>query len=98
MRIFIILVLAVLVGCQSNDRQVEDYGDITTGPGGKNLTIEAEHRGGWGRSDCLLCHQAALNVHRTSRSVIDPNALNEVIWNNGGSKYCLTCHGPNGVQ
>ncbi|GIL17408.1 MAG: hypothetical protein BroJett040_11590 [Oligoflexia bacterium] len=98
MRYIILLSVFIFSSCQTNERQTENYGDINQGPGGKNLVIEAEHQGGWGRSECLLCHQAALNVHRNSNSVIDPEALNELVWQNGGSKYCLTCHGPNGVQ
>ena len=93
------LVLALLVsGCEgSKTRDIENYGDITQTTGGIALTTPAEHVGGWGRKDCLLCHNAALNLHRSPGSQIDVNKLNDLIKSNGESKYCLQCHGPNGV-
>lgn len=93
-----ILSTMVLLGCQDYGRQTENYGTVSDGPGGINIIISEEHQGGWGRSECLMCHNASLNVHRNSNSVIDPDALNEEVWRNGGSRFCLKCHGPNGVE
>lgn len=90
-------VFVLVVGCQDYDRQTENYGDVASGPGG-TILINEEHQGGWGRGECLLCHNAAFNVHRNSNSIIDPEALNIEVWKNGGSKFCLNCHGINGVQ
>lgn len=97
MKVFYFLILIVLLSCQGNDRQTENYGDIHSGPGGKNLVIPEEHQGGWGRSECLLCHNSALNIHRNYNSSLDAEAINLKVIENGGAKYCLTCHGDNGV-
>lgn len=97
-KIFLIMLSSVLlISCGTKDRQIESYGDITVSEGGIALTNIAEHRGGWERNECLMCHNVHLNVHRGPNSNIDINELNERIRNNQGSKYCLTCHGTNGA-
>lgn len=96
--LIIFLFLLLIISCQNSDRTVENYGDINQSPGGKNLTVPEEHRGGWERNECLLCHNTNLGLHRNPGSVIDADALNELIRTNGGSAYCLTCHGPNGIN
>lgn len=95
---FILITALGLGACEgSKDRDLENYGDITASPGGIALTSPDEHVGGWGRKDCLLCHNAALNVHRDKGSPINVDKLNEAIRNGGESTYCLQCHGPNGI-
>jgi hypothetical protein len=93
-----ILICLLIINCGSSNRDLEYYGDITNSPGGINLVTPSEHKSGWGRRECLLCHNAALGIHRGPDSVIDAEALNEEARNNGGSAYCLTCHGPNGLN
>lgn len=88
----------IILGCGNKDaRTIEQYGDVTTSPGGISLIDPNEHIGGWGRRDCLLCHNSSLNIHRGPSSSLDPDQINEQAWRNGGSKYCLSCHGPNGL-
>ncbi len=98
MKAFVVILIFLGLSCQKADRTFENYGDINLSPGGKNLIITEEHVGGWGRGECLLCHNANLGLHRNAGSLIDVDALNELIRQNGGSKFCLTCHGPNGVN
>ena len=86
-----------LAGCGNTARDTENYGDITATPGGIALVSPSEHQAGWGRSDCLVCHNISLNVHRRPGNNIDPEALNAAVRANGGSAYCLNCHGPNGL-
>lgn len=96
--LMISLSIFLLGSCQGGERQTENYGDINQSPDGKSLTISAEHQGGWGRSQCLLCHNSSLNIHRNANSLVDADAINTSVIQNGGSKYCLTCHGDNGVN
>ena len=95
---YLFLILLFLSACRNPNRDLENYGDINQSPGGKNLIISSEHQGGWGRRECLLCHNASLGIHRGPKSPIDADALNDLVRQNGGSTYCLTCHGPNGVN
>lgn len=90
---------STLLSCSREaSRDLENYGDINQSPGGIALVTPAEHPSGWGRRECLLCHNAALGIHRGPNSPIDAAALNEIIRQNGGSVFCLSCHGPNGVN
>ena len=86
-----------LFSCHVEDRQREEYGDISSGPGGISLSEIEEHRGGWQKNECLLCHNVNLNVHRDADAAIDVEVLNERVRNNSGSRYCITCHGTNGL-
>jgi hypothetical protein len=98
----VVLLLCILVGvflhsgC-GEDRQFEYYGDITTGPGGISLIDPNEHPGGFGRWQCLTCHNAT-RIHRNPGSAIaNPDLLNQLVKSNGLAAYCLICHGPNGL-
>jgi hypothetical protein len=97
-RILLLVTILCFVSCGTKDRQIENYGDITLSEGGIVLSNINEHRGGWQRNECLLCHNINLNVHRSAHSNLDPEELNQKVRENEGSKYCLTCHGANGVQ
>jgi len=78
--------------CKVEPRQREDYGDIQSSSEGVKMSNIEEHRGGWQRNECLVCHNVSLNVHRD----IDYETINDNVRKNEGSKYCLTCHGNNG--
>lgn len=93
----VILFLGALSGCGESIRDREDYGDVLASPGGLQLVTSSEHPSGWGRSECLLCHNVSLNIHRRPGSGVDADAIAEAAKNNGGSAYCLICHGPNGL-
>ncbi|MEQ1665662.1 MAG: hypothetical protein ABL927_09835, partial [Bdellovibrionales bacterium] len=68
---------STLLSCSREaSRDLENYGDINQSPGGIALVTPAEHPGGWGRRECLLCHNAALGIHRGPNSPIDAAALN----------------------
>lgn len=86
-----------LASCGPSSRDRENYGDLSTSPGAIVLDSEAKHPHGWGRKDCLACHNVNLNVHRRPEAGIDVDALNREIANNGGSIYCQKCHGTNGT-
>lgn len=92
------IILFFLVSCQGSDRKTENYGDISQSPGGKSLVIPEEHQGGWGRSQCLLCHNSSLNIHRNADSLVDAEAINARVQERQDSQYCLSCHGDNGVS
>lgn len=87
-----------VVGCQGDIHDRENYGDLGQNPASIPLSNANQHKGGYGRSDCLLCHNVALNVHRRPGNNIDVDTLNEKILNNGGSQYCITCHTDNGLS
>jgi hypothetical protein len=93
----IFFIAALIAGCKPDARQIEEYGDISTGPGGNDLSTIEEHRGGWQRNECLMCHNVNLNVHRNANPPINVADLNVLIRMNQGSKYCLTCHHDNGL-
>ncbi|OFZ20324.1 MAG: hypothetical protein A2Z20_04490 [Bdellovibrionales bacterium RBG_16_40_8] len=95
---FIFIIFFIIFTSCGQNHDLEDYGDITQSPGGINLTLPAEHVGGWARSQCLVCHNASLNIHRGKNSYIDVDELNRVIEKNGESKYCMKCHSPNGAN
>ena len=83
-----------LSGCGDETRDVENYGS------GNAITVlrsSAQHSGGYGRSECLVCHNTALNVHREKGSLIDADQLNEAARNNNEAEYCIRCHGLNGT-
>lgn len=89
--------LATVSACGPEVRDLEYYGDISSGPGGVAIVSSSEHQAGWGRQECMLCHQISLNVHRRPGSGLDADAMARAAQssaNPGG--YCLSCHGPNG--
>lgn len=102
LKFILLLVLLTLVGCGEgiHVRQVEDYGDVVQGPGGIQLVSQSEHAAGWGRRDCLLCHNAVYTLHRNVNSNLDAEAMTQTARSYGESYpvYCLSCHGPNGVE
>lgn len=95
--LFPVLAVLTFLGCGDDSRDVERYGDITNGTGGIVLSDSAEHRGGYGRRQCLVCHNAALNIHRGPNSIINVDELNKAIRDRGEEAYCMTCHGSNGT-
>lgn len=94
---FIIFSVQLFVGCGPDLRDHEYYGDLSA-PGAIVLSDSRRHAAGWGRKDCLLCHNAELNLHQSPQSNINVEALNQAIINGGESQYCQTCHGRNGIE
>ncbi|MGZ3739556.1 MAG: hypothetical protein ACXVB9_09305 [Bdellovibrionota bacterium] len=92
-----LLATLLLCGCGSPTRDRENYGDLSTAPSAILLDSQDKHPHGWGRKDCLACHNVQLNVHRRPGNGIDVDSLNRLIMNNGGSLYCQKCHGTNGT-
>jgi len=85
------------------DVHYKDYGIDVSKRGTPYLTPE-NHKDGWGKSNCLGCHQnfkhtmgTALYPPESYQNLID-RAVNEV----GGTKHairvCSACHGANGVE
>ena len=97
MKIFLLLIF-MLGSCARNNRDREFYGNIASGPGGLALVDPEEHVGGYGRPQCLVCHNADLNIHRGPYSVVNADALNVLVQNNGLEAYCLSCHSDNGIK
>ncbi len=98
MRILCIAALSLAaVNCGSATNQGEDYGDILATESGLVL-VESEHTYGWGRSDCLVCHNLE-NIHLVDNSGlgIDVDAIHEQTLEEGEDS-CFTCHGTNGVE
>jgi hypothetical protein len=61
--------------------------------------MEEEHQGGWGRSNCFLCHNIE-NIHLVNNSsfdAVDVDAIRQKTIDEGLSS-CMTCHGTNGTQ
>ena len=90
------LALAALAACGSDD-PCAGVSDLLASPGGLALT-EAEHPAGWGRSDCMLCHQAAA-IHTAScaSAPVDLAAVREEA-DPEDTRTCVACHGANGVE
>lgn len=88
-----ILVCLILVSCGQKDKYREDYGVLND----ISLSVSSEHMGGYGRTQCLLCHNAELNIHRRGQNGLDAQAMAEAAKNNGLSQYCLSCHSDNGL-
>lgn len=87
------LLIFTLVSCGQKDKYREDYGTIADA----RLIVSNQHVGGYGRSQCLLCHNAELNIHRRGQNGLDPNMMAELAKTNGLSAYCKTCHTGNGL-
>lgn len=94
MKILFALIALYTSGCGSESRDVEEYDSESTAV---VLQDPEKHMGGYGRRECLVCHNTALNVHRGKKSLIDADALNEAARNGDEAGYCLKCHGANGT-
>lgn len=98
-RKFSLLFLAIpfCIACGSTaDDTGENFGNVLDSPSGLTLT-EAEHVYGWGRSDCLMCHNTN-NIHQEDRTGggTDVEAI-ETETQEQGESICVTCHGDNGA-
>ena len=89
-------IFLLIEACAEPPRDIENYGNIGSTPGGAKLETPSEHKPGWGRRECFLCHNASA-IHRTSASLLDADAILERVVQESVS-YCLTCHGPNGIS
>lgn len=95
MKILLILTLIFLLSC-GGENGGEYYGDLYSSPEAFTLT-ESEHAGGWGRSNCFMCHNIE-NIHlknNSSFSGVDINEVRELTITQGESS-CASCHGDNG--
>lgn len=95
LKIFILFMLGI--GCgESPVNSGENYGNLLDSPSGLVLT-EPEHAGGWGRSDCTLCHNLD-NIHLIDRTGVatDVEAIRRQTLEQG-SASCPSCHGTNGI-
>jgi hypothetical protein len=103
-------VLLVIGGCgNSGSEEGDDFGNLLASPAGL-IVVREEHPTGWGRPDCLACHEVR-NMHIVNRTglpncddVPDPSSgdcidLPEIqsIIHNQGEDSCSLCHGDNGV-
>lgn len=90
--------LFLLSACGDSATRSEDYGELSTSPEGITLT-EAEHRYGWGKSDCSICHNFN-NIHREAENDPDADVLSlaRQLVTSQGTSACAACHGANGVQ
>jgi hypothetical protein len=91
---------ALLVAACGNDAEPEsdDYGNLLSSPAGL-VIVEEEHPTGWGRPDCLACHEVRKMhvVNRTGVADFDMEAIREIV-RNEGEQCCADCHGTNGVE
>lgn len=98
----VVCVVCVVCGaCGSrSDPQSEDYGNILTSPAGLVL-VEEEHRAGWGRQDCFVCHNTN-DMHQVNRTGLPDDKADlpgiRAIIENQGLQSCGLCHGDNGVS
>jgi hypothetical protein len=92
---FLIFVISSCGPARRRDR--ENYGDLSA-PGAILLNDPSKHSYGWGRTDCLVCHNVNLNVHRRAGSAANSEAINKAVMSGGESKFCLNCHGSNGID
>jgi hypothetical protein len=87
-----------MVSCGSGNNQGDNYGDLVASPLGLILTPH-EHRGGWGRADCLTCHPLE-NIHVTNNSSVPGIDMQQVRNQTvqAGEASCPICHGTNGAN
>lgn len=91
------VMLITLSGCGAEVEDFgENYGDLLDSPSGLVLT-EDEHIYGWGRDDCLTCHNLN-NIHLENRTDlnIDVEAIQDDTFEDGEAG-CSACHGTNGL-
>lgn len=93
---FVFIGVLAILSCGKEERDLENYGDLAKKPNG--ILIDASnHYGGFGRGECLVCHNASLNLHKGPDSNINADELNKLIATQGEAKFCMTCHGKNGT-
>ena len=106
----IVLLSLLLTACGTDGAmESEDYGNLLNSPAGL-IVVEEEHQTGFGRSDCLLCHDTR-NIHTVNRTglpscpsegeapvegCIDLADVRQIVKDQGQSS-CSLCHGANGV-
>jgi hypothetical protein len=106
-RLLVCLASVALAGCGSDGpMESANYGNLLNSPAGLILVAQ-EHPTGWGRPDCLVCHEVR-NMHVVNRTglpdctptvqeaCIDLAAIRAII-RNQGQAICTHCHGNNGV-
>lgn len=100
MKIYFLFTFGIILtlSCGKKERDVEYYGDLSKKPNGIKLIDASNHYGGYGRNECLLCHNASLNLHKGPDSNINVDELNKKIAAQGEAKFCMTCHGKNGTE
>ena len=88
----------LLGGCGESSQKAEFYGDLLTSEGGLTLT-ESEHRIGWGKKQCFMCHIPD-NIHQVDNIAdLDINLKDiQDIVRKEGVESCRKCHGTNGVK
>lgn len=94
----LIFVLIGFVACGSiEDDAGEDFGNIINSPSGLTL-MEEEHVFGWGRSECLMCHNVN-NIHQEDRTGLDVDVeeIQQMTFE-FGEAACQDCHGANGTD
>jgi hypothetical protein len=107
-RLLVCLASVALTGCGSDGpMDSADYGNLLNSPAGLILVAQ-EHPTGWGRPDCLVCHEVR-NMHVVNRTglpdctpavqdaCIDLPGIRAII-NSEGEASCAQCHGDNGVN
>jgi hypothetical protein len=87
-----IFLCLILMSCGQKDKYREDYGLLAS----TQLTVSSKHMGGYGRTQCLLCHNASLNIHRRIGAAYPGDTAAQVAKING-VETCLSCHGTNGL-
>ncbi|MGK5088810.1 hypothetical protein WDW86_14730 [Bdellovibrionota bacterium FG-2] len=100
-KLLLVMIVAsgLAAGCGSDVRDRENYGDVQASSGGIRIVDAQEHKGGYGRKDCLVCHNVFQNIHRGPTSSIDADELNRVFAAKGyDTTYCMSCHGTNGTE
>jgi len=93
------LAALLMAACGDNaEPESDDYGNLLASPAGLVL-VEEEHPTGWGRPDCLGCHEVRkMHVqNRTGVADLDMEAIRDIVRENGEAS-CVDCHGTNGVE
>ena len=88
-----LFLVSLLASCGQKDKYREDYGIVTD----TNLNVFSQHMGGYGRAQCLLCHNAQLNVHRRGANGLNADQMAAAARTGGLSEYCKNCHTGNGL-
>ncbi|MBT3236777.1 MAG: hypothetical protein HN353_12545 [Bdellovibrionales bacterium] len=97
-KLIMLLALMNFLFLSCGKRTIEDYGDLNSSPAGISIEGQEEHRGGHGRTECLVCHNAALNIHRTAISIVDYRQILELVDDDDRAyEVCIDCHGTNGT-